>query len=586
MIFTPFALALLGLTAPQTDAQSRLDTAQRGSSRGNAIEHELLAPTPLQFTRASRDYVVLDMEIEATAQSFTLERLQVRTDDYQLFRAEGDQLIPIQSGPAEFYRGTTPDGRYRASFGWDGTRALGTVRDLYTGDVLDYCTEDAGMEAARTLRKPSRRPQQAPPLPQYAGLAEPPVARLDFVADMDYEGYVFVGESLELAELHLLSVVGTMNDEHWNDPLETDDPRIEIQIPLAVIRTTPDGPYGSFSLSETLMDATDEWSGPLGFLPRDVVHVFSGRDMTLGIFGIAWIAGICNELGIAIVEQMFPTLLDLAAEHTYLLGINWGLQDCGPFFPDCDLMCQNDACGNDNTGFAAAVLDFIASKYPEYTCVDSFVAGTATQAPNVSEVLVDNVPAVVPGGAPSTLIGSGFEGVDAISVGGVDLDPLKGEFTVQDDSTILLAIPELPALGPQTVVISNALGSDSATIQVATNTTPALELVDSTPGVLDSQGSAEIFVGAQPGDLVLLYASDSLIPSTLPGVVELGLGNGFTQLADLGIFVVDGTTGYVHFTAPLSLVQTLTELYVQAVVLSPSLALPAAVTNVETGIVY
>lgn len=95
----------------------------------------------------------------------------------------------------------------------------------------------------------------------------------------------------------------------------------------------------------------------------------------------------------------------------------------------------------------------------------------------------------------------------------------------------------------------------------------------------------EVEMGGQPGDLHFLLLSFTLQPSSIPGLLETGIGANLTDLFLIGTFGVNPATGSANFSVPSAgVVNPGTTLYFQSVVLSGSQPLgPLISSNIEFG---
>lgn len=207
--------------------------------------------------------------------------------------------------------------------------------------------------------------------------------------------------------------------------------------------------------------------------------------------------------------------------------------------------------------------------------------------PQISGVTPSVIEAIAIDGQSVIIEGVGFNGTSEVRVNGVALEVLPPQYQVLSDTQIEVQVAPPAALGPLTLEVIDADGSDTVTVTVVANAVPTLELANSDPNFLLSAINAQIYVGSQPGDVVFLQASATLEPSILPGVVSLDIGAFFTDLADLGVFVIPPTTGYILVEAPLPNdlppgIQVFTQ---AAVVPALNPVLPALVTNFQSGTV-
>lgn len=211
--------------------------------------------------------------------------------------------------------------------------------------------------------------------------------------------------------------------------------------------------------------------------------------------------------------------------------------------------------------------------------------GGVNPGPSISNVTPASAPAVVADSTVEiTLQGNGFTNLTSLSVGGKELSVIPPEYYLEGDSQIRIFWSPEGEPGPIDIVLTDNLGSDTATVLLELNETPTLDLANSAPSFILSAIGLETRVGAQPGDIVFLQGSVSPVPSVLPGLVSLDLGNNFTELVDLGSVLVVPSSGVIEINTPLPSGLTGLAVYVQAaVVAAPDYLVPAAVTNLETG---
>jgi hypothetical protein len=214
--------------------------------------------------------------------------------------------------------------------------------------------------------------------------------------------------------------------------------------------------------------------------------------------------------------------------------------------------------------------------------------GTATSGPipNITSVSPASVPAVTVDGPPTlTLTGTGFNGVTQVTINGVPLLDFPPEFTVVDDNTLTMIFPIQPTAGNKIIQVTDADGSDTINVNVVANTTPALELVNSDPVFILTAVGAKVYVAAAANDFVFLVGSWSPVPSVLPGVISLGLGNNFTEYILLPTQQVGLLSGYAEYTIPLSTnLPTGFKIYFQAGILpAANPVFPLIETNLQSG---
>lgn len=237
-----------------------------------------------------------------------------------------------------------------------------------------------------------------------------------------------------------------------------------------------------------------------------------------------------------------------------------------------------------NASSIAQWLDPLNTNQNTLDGIDPDDPGGGPTAPVVTAVTPSFISSVVPDGATITLTGTGFTGTTEVTVNGEVLAVLPPAWNVVDDTTMTVNVPIQNQLGAVPITVTNALGTGTTSLTIAATIPPALELANSDPGFLLTAVGAQIHVGSLPNDVVFLQASGSNLPSVLPGIVSLDIGNNFTELIDLGVYTVNPVTAHAFIDLPLpNDIPTGTQFFVQAGVLSSLLpTLPVDSTNVQS----
>ena len=196
---------------------------------------------------------------------------------------------------------------------------------------------------------------------------------------------------------------------------------------------------------------------------------------------------------------------------------------------------------------------------------------------SIDAVVVDQVVTV-------TITGSGFLGTTDVQVDGQSLSSFPPEYLVVSDSQIDITVwPLVSLLGAVDITVVTPGGSATGQITVTPNSPPALELVGSVPAFLFNATGIDLAVGAGPGDLAWVFFSGSNLPSVLPGILNLGVGNNFSSLFLITVVSI-GPAGHTSLALPVSGVPPGLTIHFQAAVLDVSSgALPLLSTNVQTG---
>lgn len=152
---------------------------------------------------------------------------------------------------------------------------------------------------------------------------------------------------------------------------------------------------------------------------------------------------------------------------------------------------------------------------------------TGSGITDVAPAIVDSVTL---GGQEVVLTGFGFDELTTLEVDGQALSQIfpNNEFAVVNDSTIVIAnMPLVDNLGLVDIEITTLTGSATAQIEVVAPTSPVLEL--SSLFAFQPDG-VEITLGSAVGDFSFVCFSPDMIPTDIPGLFTLDIGNNLTSL--------------------------------------------------------
>lgn len=205
-----------------------------------------------------------------------------------------------------------------------------------------------------------------------------------------------------------------------------------------------------------------------------------------------------------------------------------------------------------------AQLDPLASGATTLNGLDA----TGGTAPTISTLVPPAIQAVAPDGQSIAINGTNFTGVTSVSIGGVTLP--AGTYTVASSVLINATVPLLNSLGSQSVAVTTGSGSASKALTVNACNPPVVDLKDSDPGFLLNVLGFTVTLASEPGDVAILAIAPDTVPSSLPGIVSLGIGSSFTTLVTLPGLAIPAK-GWTQFSSgPLSLPAG-TNVYMQVV---------------------
>ncbi|MEO0653127.1 MAG: hypothetical protein AAFZ65_20795, partial [Planctomycetota bacterium] len=181
------------------------------------------------------------------------------------------------------------------------------------------------------------------------------------------------------------------------------------------------------------------------------------------------------------------------------------------------------------------------------------------------------------------LQGTGFLGASSVTIDG---DPVFA-LQIVDDNTITFNVLPPFELGTKTIEVTEGIDVGSIDIDVVHPGVPRIDLVNSVPGVLITFNPMQVYLGSEPGDVHFLLVSLSDQPTTVPGLLDIGIGNNATNLFVLGDFVVDPVNGFTLAEFPLLGLAGGTTFYLQSVVFSAaSPGFPLEASNIEVGAIF
>lgn len=105
------------------------------------------------------------------------------------------------------------------------------------------------------------------------------------------------------------------------------DVDVTYELTTFILRTEPYYQQPPSSIDTYLAQFRSEWNSHQQGVVRDVAELFTGWNLSGGVAGIAYIAGICNTNGYNVVENRIA-VAERAHVSTHELGHNWSAQHC------------------------------------------------------------------------------------------------------------------------------------------------------------------------------------------------------------------------------------------------------------------
>jgi len=213
--------------------------------------------------------------------------------------------------------------------------------------------------------------------------------------------------------------------------------------------------------------------------------------------------------------------------------------------------------------------------------VDFAISGIGSLLPTQPPQLTNINPGTVANPTPPliTLDGTNLEQLDKITVGGVDITT----FNVVSPTQVTFNLPVPFVIGQHNVTATNAAGTSNA-LQLRVDGAHPMQL---TSPPFSARGFPTDISGI--GDrnwITVLFTSTSSVPSNLPGIVSMNMGNNFAELFQLVVLSHDNRGFWsVQFTIPTS-IPSGTGLFFQAVTIDPANPVPPIEASNRTQTVF
>ena len=310
------------------------ESLQVGAGRAASIEIDLTdAPT-------LRAEIPLDGETRA----IVLEPISLRAPSYKIVAQVGeDEYEEIPPTPARTYRGWVvgipgsvvaasrlDDGLHAMIRLPDGTRRwveplFGRVAGAGRADHWVYRDSDGIAPAGSCGLGDVAAPAERTPGESIGEVATGSVHVAELALDADTEYFQRYG-SVAAVEAQIHKIINTVNIQYERDG------NIRHIITRIIVRTVEPDPYSASDAGGLINQLNGHWSGSQQSVPRDAVQLFTGRNLSGDLVGIAIRSGLClNDQEYCLVESdasgcsNFACKTDLSAHE---LGHVWSLGHC------------------------------------------------------------------------------------------------------------------------------------------------------------------------------------------------------------------------------------------------------------------
>ena len=466
--------ALHAYVVAQTDAQPLRwmppRVCQAFDVTAGSIQHLALPEVAL---RPGGGDFELPLQLGGASAVVSLRPYEIRSPGYRLLERRDGGLHPVAAGPCTTYRGSLVGdatsrvaasvvaGELRAVILRQGT--LWGVQPLRDGGVAAGHGSYAVFRGSDCVGNGGHCG-----LPTQPGGAAPvgadSVYECELALEADHALFLLNSSNALTTQADVLGVVNAVDAIYQNDV------DVSFLVTQLIVDTSPD-PYTTNVASTLLGQLRSYWNANHAAVTRDVVHLFSGRQIgaaSAGTVGYAYQSSVCNLADAYGLSQTkwssnYALRVGLTAHE---LGHNFGATHCD-LTPGCNIMCSGiGGCSGVAASFGPNALGEMHAFLQAVGCLA--VVPTVPQITSASPVFVETVqPPVV------TLGGSGFLGTNLVTVGGQPV----GNYQVVGDSMLQMVPPVGLNLGVQAVTVSNPAGTSNATFLIYQGSDPCRVIV-------------------------------------------------------------------------------------------------------------
>ena len=319
------------------------------------------------------------------------------------------------------------------------------------------------------------------PVPQPTGGTDGGPVECDIAIEADVQFYQLNGSSTVGTQNDVTAVINQLDFVYDRD--------CDIQYDVTTILVSTTAVYTTSSAGALLGEFAQRWNTVHASIPRDVAHLFTGRNLSGSTIGIAQLASICN-LGVAygLSQSRFTSNFNARVGLTaHEVGHGWAAQHCDSASP-CYIMCSGlGGCSGNVTLFGPTEIAQITAFAASRGCLDPVAT-----VPQITAVTPGSTTVFAPGNV--VLTGSGFTGATSIRVGTTSY---TSGFSVGNDGSMSVALPNGTSVGPTTIAVTTPLGTSNSFPLTYTLTSPPK--LRATPSVPSTGGLASFDFAGTPG---------------------------------------------------------------------------------------
>jgi hypothetical protein len=202
--------------------------------------------------------------------------------------------------------------------------AAGESHVIFDGaDVVEPSPASCAAKSAMR-QSPATGDDGGEPSTAEAGTAEAGTVKVaTLAADADWEYYQIYG-SVAAVESRIESLLNLINVQYERDV------GIRFELGSLVVRTSSNDPYSSSDPSTLLDQLRSHWNANHGGTSRDLVHLFTGRELDNNVIGIAFLGVVCNQsYGYGLSQADFSSNIESTTDLiAHEIGHNFDADHC------------------------------------------------------------------------------------------------------------------------------------------------------------------------------------------------------------------------------------------------------------------
>jgi len=403
-------LAVLSILCQGQVIQSQLPTGMYESLL-NQVHASEVSVQSLQFGQDPNDELVVSVQLGQQQQEIVLYPFSVRSLAFAVYLQDsGGALHPVPVGPSCSYRGyirgidnsrisaRMQNGRLFADIDTgqepednysiqpaDGLAANLSAHLVYRQNDV---AEEPGTCGVETDSQPSWEPQL-----QTDSIYEMGVRVCEIACDADNEYYVARGSDPNAVIADIETIINGVSFIYEMDT------QITFEITRIIIRTDDaSDPYTATNSSTLLGQLRTQWQTFHGDIQKDMVHLFTGKDLDGTIIGLASLDQVCYSSQYHSLSQTtFSTALDKRiAVAAHEIGHVFGAIHCDGYETWCRIMCPSQGnCSGGYHSFGPFSIQTINGRKTRSCLSDGTISVTSLELP-----FADDFSSYGPGAGP------------------------------------------------------------------------------------------------------------------------------------------------------------------------------------------